>query len=398
MGQEGDYLAALEAAARYHVEADTLTFLNADGAPTATFTQNGEAEIVGITWQWTELTETEPGSQSLVPDPENYTLVLRSDGTYQVKADCNLSSGSYTLEGNRLTLLPGPTTLAECGPDSLYDEYLAFLGQAVTIELDGEKLILNLKEGAGKMGFVEGAAKAEIIDIIWQWAELIEIEPASQSLVPDPENYTLVLRSDGTYRVKADCNVGSGGYTLEGNSLTLEPGPMTLAECGPGSLFDLYLTKLGSVESLSVQDGRLILHLGGNGGKAVFRNAGPAGETDSGPAGADITGTVWMWTETTTPTGVTSVGDPQKYTIELLPDGQFRVRADCNRGSGSYRLGDSHVSFEFGPMTLAECEQGSLSDQFIKQLSAAAIYFLEGEALFIDLKFDSGTMRFAPGG
>ncbi|MGD9029094.1 MAG: META domain-containing protein [Anaerolineae bacterium] len=354
--------------------------------------------VVGITWQWTELAETEPASRSLVPDPENYTLVLRSDGIYQVKADCNLSSGSYTLEGNRLTLLPGPTTLAECGPDSLYDEYLAFLGQVVTIELDGEKLILNLKEGAGKMGFVKGAAKAEVVDITWQWAELIEAEPASQSLVPDPENYTLILRSDGTYQVKADCNVGSGGYTLEGNNLTLEPGPMTLAECGPESLFDLYLTKLGNVESLSVEDGRLILHLGGNAGKVVFRNAGPAGEKDSVPAGADITGTVWMWTETTTPTGVTSVGDPEKYTIELLPDGQFRVRADCNRGSGSYRLRDSHVSFEFGPMTLAECEQGSLSDQFIKELSAAAIYFLEGEALFIDLKFDSGTMRFAPGG
>jgi hypothetical protein len=38
----------------------------------------------------------------------------------------------------------------------------------------------------------------------------------------------------------------------------------------------------------------------------------------------------------------------------------------------------------------------ALSDQFIKELSAAAIYFLEGKELFIDLKFDSGTMRFVP--
>jgi heat shock protein HslJ len=173
---------------------------------------------------------------------------------------------------------------------------------------------------------------------------------------------------------------------------------MTLAECGPESLFDEYLTKLGSVESLSGEDGRLTLHLRGNAGKMVFRNAGPAGETDSGPAGADVTGTIWMWQETTTPTGVTSVDHPEKYTIELLPDGQFRVRAGCNRGGGSYTLGDSRVSFEFGPMTLAECEPGSLSNQFIEGLRAAGICFLEGEELFIDLKFDSGTMRFAPGG
>jgi heat shock protein HslJ len=361
-------------------------------------TAAAEADIIDVTWQWTELIETEPASQSLVPDPENYTLVLRSDGTYQVQADCNLSSSEYTLEGNNLTLLPGPTTLAECEPDSLYDEYLAFLSQVVTFELEGEKLVLNLKDGAGKMGFVKGMAKAEIIDIIWQWTGLVETEPASQSLVPNPENYTLVLRSDGTYQVQADCNLSSGSYTLDGNRLTLLPGPTTLAECEPDSLYDLYLTTLGSVESLSVEDGRLILHLRDNAGRMVFRNAGLAGETDGGAVGADITGTVWMWEETTTPTGVTSVDDPEKYTIELLPDGQFRVNADCNSGSGSYTLGDGHVSFEFGPMTLAECEPGSLSDQFIQELNAAAIYFLEGEDLFIDLKFDSGTMRFAPGG
>jgi heat shock protein HslJ len=372
--------------------------LDAAGDPIATFALATGPDIVDVTWQWTELIETEPASQSLVPDPENYTLILRSDGTYQVQADCNVGSGGYTLEGNNLTLLPGPMTLAECEPDSLYDEYLGFLGQVVTFQLDGEKLVLNLKDGAGKMGFVRGAAEAEIIDITWQWTELIETDPASQSLVPDPENYTLVLRSDGTYQVGADCNVSSGGYTLAGDRLTLLPGPTTLAECGPDSLYHLFLTTLGNVESLSVEDGRLILHLSDNTGRMVFRSAGPAGEADSGTAGDDITGRVWMWQATTTPVGVTDVDDPARYTIELLPDGQFRVRADCNSGSGSYTLGDAHVSFEFGPMTLAQCEPASLSDQFLRELSAAAIYFLEGDELFIDLKFDSGTMRFAPGG
>jgi heat shock protein HslJ len=356
-------------------------------------------QIVDVVWQWAELIETDPASQSLVADPENYTLVLRSDGTYQLKADCNLSSGGYVLKGDSLALLPGPTTLAACEPDSLYDEYLAFLGQVATFELDGEKLVLDLKDGAGKMGFVKDPTEAEIIDITWQWTELTETEPASQSLVPNPENYTLVLRSDGTYQLKADCNVGGGGYTLEGDNLALGPGPMTLAECGPESLFDLYLTTLGGVESISLDDdGRLVLHLRENAGKMIFRDAGPAGKTDSGTAGDDITGRVWMWKETVTPVEVTSVDDPVKYTIELLPEGQFRVKADCNNGSGSYTLGDAHISFEFGPMTLAACEPGSLSDQFIKELSAAAIYFLQGDELFIDLIYDSGTMRFSPGG
>ena len=38
-----------------------------------------------------------------VGDPSKYTLKLNTDGTYQVKADCNMSSDRYTLEGSRLT-------------------------------------------------------------------------------------------------------------------------------------------------------------------------------------------------------------------------------------------------------------------------------------------------------
>ena len=57
---------------------------------------------------------------------------------------------------------------------------------------------------------------------------------------------------------------------------------MTLAECGPGSLFDLYLATLDSVESLTVEDNRLILHLRDDAGNMAFRNAGVASEANSG--------------------------------------------------------------------------------------------------------------------
>ena len=53
-------------------------------------------------------------------------------------------------------------------------------------------------------------------------------------------------------------------------SLTLEPGPTTLAACGPDSLSDLYLTTLADVVSVSQEEGRLVLHLRDNGGTIVF--------------------------------------------------------------------------------------------------------------------------------
>lgn len=110
----------------------------------------------------------------------------------------------------------------------------------------------------------------EIINIEWQWSALIETLPASQSVVPDPENYTLVFWPDGTYAIKADCNLGSGGYTLEGNDLTLAPGPITLAYCGPDSLDNQYLSLLSNVTSVSMDNDQLVLGIGNNDDRMLF--------------------------------------------------------------------------------------------------------------------------------
>ncbi|MCQ1536160.1 META domain-containing protein [Methanosarcina sp. KYL-1] len=130
----------------------------------------------------------------------------------------------------------------------------------------------------------EGAEQAElgpisvddITDIEWQWTELQEFDPTGQSVVPDPENYTLVFTPNDTYSIKADCNVGSGSYTLEGNTLTLGAGPMTLAECGPESLYDQYVTLLSGVNSAAMEDGQLVLYTGDKGDRMFFANGGPA--------------------------------------------------------------------------------------------------------------------------
>jgi hypothetical protein len=44
---------------------------------------------------------------------------------------------------------------------------------------------------------------------------------------------------------------------------------------------------------------------------------------------------------------------------------------------------------------MAACPEGSLEDEFVRGLSAAAIYFIKDGDLYIDLKYDTGTMRFS---
>jgi uncharacterized protein YraI/heat shock protein HslJ len=109
--------------------------------------------LTGVTWGWTELTQAEPASQTVVPDPENYTLVFQPDGGLQILADCNSGSGTYILDGNNMTIEVGVLTTADCGAESLSSLFLDQLDRVTSYELTQELLALDLAEVAGRMIF-----------------------------------------------------------------------------------------------------------------------------------------------------------------------------------------------------------------------------------------------------
>ena len=111
--------------------------------------------VANITWQWSDLVEQAPASQSVVPNPENYTITFKDDGTVDIKADCNQVSGTYKW-GQDLKIELGPTTQAMCSEDSLGPQYLDLLAQVVTGGLDGDRLFLETAGGAQRMGFNKG--------------------------------------------------------------------------------------------------------------------------------------------------------------------------------------------------------------------------------------------------
>ena len=236
-------------------------------------------ELEGTTWQWVSLVETEPAAQSVVPSPENYTLTFLPDGEVSLQADCNTVSGTYTIEGNNLTIAMGPSTLASCGEASLDVQYLELLSTVANYTLEDDQLVLELENGVGRMSFEGGRSEtdmnveAEIVGITWLWSRFDDTANVNNIEVDDPSLYTLLLNSDGTYEVKADCNLASGQYTLEGSSLTFEAGPATLAECEPGSLYDTYLTRLGEVVTFVMDGDNLVLNLWADGGNMVFTPA-----------------------------------------------------------------------------------------------------------------------------
>lgn len=114
------------------------------------------AIITGIVWKWERYEDTTSLHHVVIDDPNKYTLIFLQDGNYRVKADCNLMQGRYTLEGRNIKIVPGPATLAECGPESRYLEYLKDLTSAVHFGLRDGKLVLNLVMGGEILVFDNG--------------------------------------------------------------------------------------------------------------------------------------------------------------------------------------------------------------------------------------------------
>ena len=111
-----------------------------------------------------------------------------------------------------------------------------------------------------------------------------------------------------------------------------------------------------------------------------------------------IVGVTWKWEKLKGTDGRSIVVDqPEHYTVEFLVDGKVSIRADCNRGSGTYKVDESSLSVSIMVLTRAACPPESLSDGYVRDLNRVASYALQDGKLHLGLKDNSGTMVFAGG-
>ncbi len=114
-------------------------------------------------------------------------------------------------------------------------------------------------------------------------------------------------------------------------------------------------------------------------------------------AAPDLSGTVWQWQQTLMNDDAKFMPDkPFNYTVQFIAGGTVAVQADCNRVRGTYTVDGNAITIALGPSTRAACPHDSLGDRFAGQLVGAAIYFFRRGDLYVDLRYDSGTMRFGP--
>ena len=111
-----------------------------------------QPELTKMIWQ---LQEIHYNNDKLieVANPANYTIEFLSDGQVSIKADCNRARGTYTQEGNSISIKIGPTTLAMCDPESISEQYLQELQAATILFFQDGNLYFDLKFDTGTMKF-----------------------------------------------------------------------------------------------------------------------------------------------------------------------------------------------------------------------------------------------------
>ena len=150
MDQESAYLKMLGAAKTYEVKGKELTLMDAGNKKLATYKVQTQ-DLAGTGW---DAVGYNNGKQAVVSILGGTTIsaIFGKDGSLTGNAGCNNYNGTYTVNGNQITIGPLASTQKFCNdPTGIMDQeaqYLAALGTAATYQIEGTTLELRTKDGA----------------------------------------------------------------------------------------------------------------------------------------------------------------------------------------------------------------------------------------------------------
>ncbi len=151
MEQEDDFTAALHNAATFAIEGDRLEIYDANGATLLTFEAGEQASLSGTEWTASMVNNGREAVTNVVADT-NITANFAEDGSLSGSAGCNNYMGSYTLDGQNITISPLATTRKLCPePEGVMDQeaaFVAMMAQAATYSISGDTLELRTADGA----------------------------------------------------------------------------------------------------------------------------------------------------------------------------------------------------------------------------------------------------------
>ena len=327
---------------------------------------NNPDALTGRTWYLTSGTARLPAFQWNLPlrDAIKYTITFNTDGTYSAKADCNQLAGTYKTTGPRgITITPGLSTMAYCGPESHDTLFVGMLAAAANYTVRLNDLTLETTDG-GSLSFTAvtpSSSESPGASATATTAATPTTKPTASPTPKPTEAATATPKPTEAATATPKPTSGATGSPKPTSGATATPKPTEAPTATPKP------------------------------------TATPA------PPTAGLTGTAWQLTAVTTVEppfqGAIDAAQQPLYTITFNTDATFAAKADCNTLAGTYTTPDTTaaagtLTLTPGPTTLVACADGSLSPLYIDALGRTASYAIANNALTITL-LDGGTLQYA---
>lgn len=343
-------------------------------------------------WYWLAFEDSADGVEShdiAVSDPSKYTLEFLADGTVKIQADCNSASSVVTIVDSALSFAPGPMTLAECEPGSLYSEFLAKLGDVATYVFDEDgDLVLNLKMDAGNMIFGREANVVTVLDGT-SWT-LVGQGSSDDLTAPLPGSEITLDFTDGQASGTAGCNRYFAGYTIsDADKLQMGPAGSTEMACEEAIMQQefAYLTALSGAESFTLDGESLTIHTGE--GDLAFTAA----------QSLTLEGQPWGLSGIVQNDAVVSMAIDNQITAEFSGD-QVAGSAGCNSYFASYEAADGSLTLGMIGSTMMSCDEetNQRETEFLTALGKAAGYSISRNTLTLTDAGGNALLSFYPVG
>lgn len=360
-------------------QASTQVVGSVEQTPAAQPTTAPAQTLTGTVWKWTGSLFND-GKQVTPGDPNQYLLSFLAGGQVSIKADCNQVGGTYTTDGNQLTITLGPSTLVACPPGSLDQEYLRQLGTVTSYLFKDGNLILEFKFDSGSMTFAPSAPKG-LGGTRWN---VISYNNGKQAVVGLLADTTIDLNfgTDGRVSGNASCNNYTGKYDASGDILHVGALATTFKMChkpdGIMAQEQQYLTALQSANTYEIAGDTLTIRDASGAMQVIARVSLPAG----------LGGTMWLVTGYNN--GKQAVTSPildTEITLNFGTDNRVSGSASCNNYTGSFESGDG--TLKVGPLASTQracvAPEGIMEQeqQYLTALQSAATFELNGGILTI---------------
>ncbi|MFO7640154.1 MAG: META domain-containing protein [Candidatus Competibacteraceae bacterium] len=192
----------------------------------------GEADMTmleGATWRLASVAHAD-GELQTVPDSVEATATFAA-GAVSGSGGCNRFTAGYTLEGDRLTIERGASTMMACPePQATVEQaFMAALEATKIYRIENGGLVL-LDAGSQEIATFKPLEPAALTGVTWRAIFYNNGRGAAVSVL-DGSTITATFDADGRVSGSAGCNRYHAAYTVDGSSITIQAPASTRMAC-----------------------------------------------------------------------------------------------------------------------------------------------------------------------